>query len=100
MVVLAFANQITALPVIAAIEHDHHLAFRDVAEGLLAILLLSRQPKPQHIHRRAKFVDLQASPLTHDRTASIATDRQVRANLQWSIRRGCSNTDDAAAVFQ
>jgi hypothetical protein len=34
---LAFANQVTALPVVAAIQHDHHLAIDNAAKCLLAV---------------------------------------------------------------
>ena len=88
------------MPVITPVERDHHLALDDAAERLLAIIRPAREPKPQHIHRRSEFVDVQLSLFPHDRTTAIGAYSQISANFQRTVRRLRLDADDLPFFFQ
>ena len=50
-------NDESALPVVAAVDHDEHVARGQPTEGIGSILGLAREPQPQHVHRCADVVD-------------------------------------------
>ena len=91
----AFRNDIGALPVIAAIEHDHEPARFDMAERIGAVARLARQAKPQHVHRRAVVLAHESRFFAHGRMASVAADGEVGADRELSLRRPGDQADDA-----
>ncbi len=95
----AFRNDVGALPIVAAVQHDHHLAGLDMAERVWAVLVLVRQTKPEHIHRRPVVLALEASFLADDRMAPVAADHKVGANRQHPVRRLGDKADNAPVLF-
>src|SRR4029077_16751871 len=75
----ALGNDEGALPVVAAVEHHHHLAGFDVAESLGVVGRLARQAEPQHVHRRAVVVALQAGLFAHRGMPAVGADDAIGA---------------------
>jgi hypothetical protein len=87
----------SALPVVAAIERHHHPAGSTRKQVFVFISPLARA-KPQHIHRRADFLDLEAGAFAHQRMAAVAGNGQVGRDIDHAIRRLRLHARDALAV--
>jgi hypothetical protein len=86
------------LPVIAAVEGHHHLAGIDPGKQVFGFAFPLAGAKPQHIHRRADFLDFEASAFAHQRMAAIAGNRQVGLDIDRTIRRYRLHARDVLAV--
>ena len=62
-------------------------------------LVLARQAKPQHVHRRAVVVALKPGFLAHRRMASVAADHQVGADREHAVRRLGAHAGDAPVLL-
>ena len=70
------------------------------AEHLSGIGGFAREPKPQHIDRRAQTFDLQTGSFAHDRLAAVTADSQLGSDLQLAFRSFCFDADDLVAGLQ
>ena len=95
----ALRDDIGALPVVAAIQHDHQSAGFEMAKGVRAVALLARQAEPQHIHRRAIVVALKSRSLAHGRMAPVAADHEISADGERSVRRVGDHAGDASILL-
>ncbi len=59
-VVAALRDHESALPVVAAVEHDEEMPGLDTAKGLRSVLGALGQAHPEHVHRRPKFFDFKS----------------------------------------
>ena len=66
---------------------------------LVGVVGFLRQAEPQHVHRRAEILDLQAGALAHGRVPAVAADREVGAHLERAVRRVGAHAGDAAALL-
>ena len=96
----AFADDIGALPIIAAVEHDEDDTRLNAAERLALVVGPLGQAEPQNVHRRAEILDLEARLLPHDRVATVGADDEVRPDFEPSFRLLGGQPDDGGAVLQ
>ena len=73
----ALGNDIGALPIIAAVERDEHHAGLDAAERLLAVIGPLGEAEPQHVHRRAEILDLEAGERAHGGMPAVGAHHQI-----------------------
>ena len=93
-VILPLGDDIGALPVVAAIERHHHLAGVDARKHALAFVAPLAGAKPQHVHRRADFLDREAGTFAHQRMAAVAGNREIGLDVDDAIRRLCLHARD------
>ena len=75
----AFWDDIGTLPIVAAIQRDHHAACHDASERFRSeSRLAARQAQPKHIDRRTEFRDLEPGGVADGGMAAIRRDHQVR----------------------
>src|SRR5262249_51207530 len=72
----------------------------DASQGLFAIVRPPGYAKPQHVHGRTEFIDVEACPLPDDRMAPIGANDQIGENVYRAMVRLGSNTNDAVFLFQ
>ena len=77
----ALRNDISALPVVAAVELDQEGARPERAAGLVHRRFRLRQPEPQHVDWRTEVLLRQAGLVAQDRTPPVGRDGQTRPNL-------------------
>ena len=73
----ALRNDVGALPIVAAVEHDEDAPGQEPAAGLDGVVGAPAQPEPQHVHRRAELLDFKPRLLANDRVAAVAADRRA-----------------------
>ena len=95
----ALLDDIGALPVIAAVEHDHHPAGLDMAEGVRRVVGLARDAKPQHVHRRAVILARETCLFAHRGMPAVTADDEIGADDQHAVRRLGAQPDDPAALL-
>ena len=61
----ALRDEKSALPIISAIDHHHHLASDDATERFRTVAWSPRQAHPQHIDGCTKVVDYKSCALAH-----------------------------------
>ena len=83
----AFGNDISALPIIAAVERDEHHAGLHAAERLEAVIGPLGEAEPQHIHRRAEILDFEAGKLAHRGAPAVGAHHQIGFDFDKSVRR-------------
>jgi len=81
LVKLSLGNDVAALPIVAPIQHDENTSRIESTQRVNRITGPAGKPKPQDIHRRAKFLNGQSGPRAHHRMPPIGTYDQVSANL-------------------
>ena len=83
----ALRDDIGALPIVAAVEHDHHLAGLDVPAGLIGVAVLRRDSRNHSTSIGAPMSSTwQAGALAHGRMAAVAADDQGGADLEFAVR--------------
>ena len=70
----AFWDDVRALPILAAIDHDEQPAADEVAERFGCIAGILVEAKPEHVDRRPEIAYLQPGCLANGRTAPVRTD--------------------------
>ena len=98
----AFGDDIGALPVIAAIEHDHHAAGLDVAESLRRCRSASRERRNQSTSIGAPIILAGQARLSRARVEwrpSQATTRSARTVKRRRPGVLRDDADDAAALL-
>src|SRR5262245_62724994 len=85
----AFRDDVSALPIVVAVEHNQHPPAFDASYDSSGIAILARYAEPHDVHRRAQVLDAEASALTQRRMPSIAADGQVSTDFDLTIRRFC-----------
>ena len=88
------------MPIVAAVEHDEDHARLDAAERLAAVVGTLAEAEPQHVHRRAEVLDLEACLLAYDRVPSVGADDEIGPHLEPSLRLLGGQPDDRLAVLQ
>jgi hypothetical protein len=96
----ALGNQQRALPVVAARDHHQHAAGVDLAEEVRRIARQARDAQPQHVHRRAEVLRLQAGLGPDRRVAAVGAHHQRRAQLELAVGRPRAQAGDAAVLRQ
>src|SRR5262245_34580110 len=91
---IAFAYQISALPVVTPVEHHHHFAFVDSTQGLFAVSGAAGYPEPQYIHGRAECVELKAGLLTHNGLTPVGSDHKISAHIEYPFGRFYPDASD------
>ena len=91
-------NHVRALPIIAAVEGHHHLAGIDAGKQVFVFAFPLAGAKPQHVHRRADFLDFEARAFADQRMAAIAGNGQAGRDIDDAIRRLRLHARDAIAV--
>ena len=86
-VVFSLGDDIGALPVVAAVEGDQHLAGLDPRKQAFVFTFALAGAKPQHIHRRPDLRHLEAGALPHDRMPAVASDGEIGADVDRPLRR-------------
>ena len=80
-------DHIGALPIVGAVEHHHHAAGFHMAEGLRGVARAPRDAEPEHVHRRADVLDLEAGARAHRRMPPVGADHEIGADLELALRR-------------
>ena len=79
--VAALADEVGALPVVAAVDHRHELAGGDPPDAARRVVGVPGQPEPPHVHRHAERPRRQPGGRAHRRAAAVAGHRQRRPEL-------------------
>src|SRR5262249_34998746 len=87
-----------ALPVVAAVNRYHDAAERDAGEAGILAAGIPCDAEPEDVDPRADILHRKAGGGAHGRVATVASDGAVGANLERTVRRLTTHTDDAAAV--
>ena len=92
----ALRDDVAALPVVAAIDRDEDAAGVEIAHRVPGIIMLAREPEPQHVHRRAEVPDGQPGARPHERAPAVGAHHQVRADLLRTALGRHPEADDRA----
>ena len=82
----SFGNDIAALPVVAAVEHNRASAPVEAPEDARRIARPARQAQPKDVHGRAKVELHEPAVARTSRMAAVGADHQIRADRRWPIR--------------
>ena len=93
----ALADDQRALPVVAAIEHHQALAVGEAAEDEMRIIRPLGEAQPQHVHRRADVLHLQAGGVAQGRVPAVGADDEIGGDLDRATRGLCRDPGDALA---
>src|SRR5690242_12780477 len=77
----ALGNDIGALPVVAAVEHHHHLAGFDMAAGFLGVAGAPRNAEPEYVDWRADVLDREPCAFAYGGMTTVAADHQRRLDF-------------------
>ena len=80
-VVAALADEVAALPVVAAVDHRHELAGGDPPDAARRVVGVPGQPEPPHVHRHPERPRRQPGGRAHRRSAAVAGHGQRRPDL-------------------
>jgi len=78
----------------ATIDEHENLACIHAAECFLRIALLSAQPEPEHIHRRANVLRQKAGLGPHGRMPAIGANDQIGSDFEPPLGHLCDNAAD------
>ena len=94
----AFWNHVSALPIVAPIDHDDDVTATETADRIFGVGFAARETEPQDVHGRADILHGKPALLSRHRMPAIASDHKWRMNPHRSI--GCLSGDarDFAAV--
>ena len=95
----AFVDDKGALPVVSAVEQDDEAAGLKAAHDFYRIACFPRQPEPQHVHRRADFVDGKTCALADRGTTPIAADGEIGPYFDLSGGRVGAHAGDTPALL-
>lgn len=95
----SLGNHEAALPVVSPLDLDEDAAAVEAAGGLRRIAGPSGEPEPEHVHGGAKFKDLQAGALAHQRMPAVGADHQLGADLQRAVGGGRLQPDHPSRLL-
>src|SRR5437773_2319184 len=84
----ALGDHETALPVVAAVEHDEDPPGLHAAEQLARVARLPWQPEPQHVHGRAERLHAEPGRRADRGVAAVGADDEVGADLVHDLEGG------------
>ena len=97
--VAAFGDDEGALPVVAPVQHDEEMSRLEARLSLVSIVGGPGQAEPQHVHRRADVLELEAAVIAQFRVAPVGGNDEVGAHLERGLCGLASHALDAAALL-
>ena len=92
-------DDVAALPVLAAVDHDEDPADVEAPHGLCGIGGSPGEAEPQDVHRCAELQTMEEGLLPDHRGPAIGAHDQVRADRQWALRCGHANAHRAPRLL-